>query len=243
MKANHISLTHTELGNLLVVDQLIERSLKTVRRNFLLSLHHLKAEWPTRLKRALDISLTLPLVLLLSPFILVMAFLIRLDGGPIFFTQRRVGRHGKCFNMIKFRSMRVKAEQDLKALLKGNQHHNGVTFKMKKDPRITPLGRIMRRCSIDELPQLFNVLKGDMSLVGPRPPVPREVAHYTPEDRKRLSVIPGITCIWQVSGRSEIDFPDQVKLDIRYIQNQGLLEDLKILFLTIPAVISGKGAY
>ncbi|HIG30452.1 MAG TPA: sugar transferase [Verrucomicrobiales bacterium] len=149
----------------------------------------------------------------------------------------------RCIPRMIVASDYMKNEQDLKALLKGNQHHNGVTFKMKKDPRITPLGRIMRRCSIDELPQLFNVLKGDMSLVGPRPPVPREVALYTPEDRKQLSVIPGITCIWQVSGRSEIDFPDQVILDIRYIQNQGLLEDLKILFLTIPAVISGKGAY
>jgi lipopolysaccharide/colanic/teichoic acid biosynthesis glycosyltransferase len=145
--------------------------------------------------------------------------------------------------MFKFRSMRVDAEQRLKELLAKNQHATGVTFKIKNDPRITRIGHFIRKFSLDELPQFYNVLIGDMSLVGPRPPVPREVALYSLADRRRLAITPGITCIWQVSGRSEIDFPGQVQLDVRYIESRSLWQDIKILCKTIPAVLSGSGAY
>jgi lipopolysaccharide/colanic/teichoic acid biosynthesis glycosyltransferase len=145
--------------------------------------------------------------------------------------------------MLKFRSMRVDAEARLKELLAKNQHQTGVTFKLKDDPRITRVGKWLRKFSFDELPQFYNVLRGDMSLVGPRPPVPREVALYSLADRRRLAVKPGITCIWQISGRAEIDFPGQVQLDVRYIESRSLFQDIKILLKTIPAVLSGTGAY
>ena len=145
--------------------------------------------------------------------------------------------------MFKFRSMRVDAEKHLAALLATNQHETGVTFKIKDDPRVTPIGHWLRKYSLDELPQFYNVLRGDMSLVGPRPPVPREVALYTLADRRRLAVKPGITCIWQISGRAEIDFPGQVRLDVNYIENQSLGRDIKILAKTPRAVVFGPGAY
>jgi exopolysaccharide biosynthesis polyprenyl glycosylphosphotransferase len=195
-------------------------------------------------KRVLDIVGSFCALLLLSPVFLVVAILIKLeDRGPIFFRQTRVGRHGREFGMWKFRSMRVDAEQRLKELLAQNQHNGGITFKIKNDPRITRMGRFIRKYSIDELPQFYNVLVGDMSLVGPRPPVPREVALYSLADRRRLAVKPGITCIWQISGRAEIDFPGQVQLDVRYIESRSLREDIKILLKTVPAVLSGNGAY
>jgi exopolysaccharide biosynthesis polyprenyl glycosylphosphotransferase len=195
-------------------------------------------------KRMVDLVLSGVALLLLSPVFLTIAILIVLeDRGPVFFRQVRVGRFGREFRMLKFRSMRTDAEQRLKELLAKNQHSTGVTFKIKNDPRITRVGRFLRKYSLDELPQFINVFLGDMSLVGPRPPVPREVALYSLADRRRLAVKPGITCIWQVSGRAEIDFPGQVKLDVRYIESRSLREDLKILFKTIPAVLSGDGAY
>lgn len=195
-------------------------------------------------KRGLDIVGSLAALVTLSPIFLVVALLIKLeDRGPVFFKQVRVGRFGREFRMFKFRSMRVDAEQRLKDILAQNQHQGGVTFKVKNDPRITRIGAFIRKYSIDELPQFANVLRGEMSLVGPRPPVPREVALYSLGDRRRLAVKPGITCIWQISGRAEIDFPGQVQLDVRYIESRTLREDVKILFKTIPAVLSGKGAY
>jgi lipopolysaccharide/colanic/teichoic acid biosynthesis glycosyltransferase len=145
--------------------------------------------------------------------------------------------------MWKFRSMYIDAEQRKAELDRQNEMAGGVTFKMKRDPRITRVGRFIRKASIDELPQLWNVLKGDMSLVGPRPPVPKEVDKYSLADRRRLEVIPGITCIWQVSGRSDIPFPEQVKLDVEYIESQSLWTDVVILLKTIPAVFLGRGAY
>jgi lipopolysaccharide/colanic/teichoic acid biosynthesis glycosyltransferase len=145
--------------------------------------------------------------------------------------------------MYKFRSMRIDAEARLKDLLQKNQHVLGVTFKIKDDPRITRVGRWLRKYSFDELPQLYNVLRGDMSLVGPRPPLPREVALYSLADRRRLAAKPGITCLWQISGRAEIDFHGQVQLDVQYIQSRSLWQDIKILARTIPAVLSGTGAY
>ena len=195
-------------------------------------------------KRIVDIVGSSAALFLLSPVFAAIALLIKLeDRGPVFFHQTRVGRFGRQFKMIKFRSMRVDAEQRLKELLAQNQHSHGITFKIKGDPRVTRIGRLLRKYSLDELPQFYNVLIGDMSLVGPRPPVPREVALYSLADRRRLAVKPGITCIWQISGRAEIDFPGQVKLDVRYIESRTFREDLKILFKTIPAVLSGDGAY
>ncbi len=139
--------------------------------------------------------------------------------------------------------MYMDAEQRKNELLKRNESADGVIFKMKKDPRITPVGRVLRKSSMDELPQLFNVLLGDMSLVGPRPPLPQEVMKYSLEDRKRLNVIPGLTCLWQISGRSDIPFNRQVELDKEYIHSRGIRKDLVILLKTVPAILTGRGAY
>jgi lipopolysaccharide/colanic/teichoic acid biosynthesis glycosyltransferase len=144
--------------------------------------------------------------------------------------------------MYKFRSMCVDAEQRLHSVLEKNKHATGVTFKINDDPRITRIGRWLRKFSIDEFPQFYNVLIGDMSLVGPRPPLPREVAKYSPADRRRLEATPGLTCFWQIGGRAEIDFPEQVQLDVQYIESQNFWLDLKILVKTIPAVLLGRGA-
>ena len=195
------------------------------------------------LKRSVDVIGSTIALIGLSPLLIPVALLVRLDGGPAIFAQTRVGRFGRTFKMYKFRSMRPDAEKHLADLLAANQHLGGVTFKIKNDPRITRLGQWLRRFSIDELPQFFNVLIGDMSLVGPRPPVPREVALYSLADRRRLLAKPGITCTWQVGGRSEIDFPGQVLLDVAYIENQSLGKDLKILAQTPKAVVFGSGAY
>ncbi|WP_419647445.1 sugar transferase, partial [Victivallis vadensis] len=183
-------------------------------------------------------------ILVLSPVFLVCAAVIRLESpGPVIFKQKRIGRDGRPFNFYKFRSMYIDAELRRQELLKANESKDGVIFKMQKDPRVTRFGRFIRKFSIDELPQLFNVVVGDMSLVGPRPPLPSEVAEYTLEDRKRLTVKPGITCIWQVSGRSDIPFRQQVALDKEYIMSRSLWRDLWILLKTVPAVLTGKGAY
>lgn len=196
------------------------------------------------LRRAFDIVGSLVGLILLSPIFLITAIAIKLeDPGPVFFTQTRVGRFGSTFPFYKFRSMYVDAEARKAELMAQNESGDGVIFKMKNDPRITRVGRIIRRFSIDELPQLLNVLKGDLALVGPRPPVPSEVADYTLEQRKRLHVKPGITCIWQVSGRSDIPFREQVQLDLQYIRSQSLWADILLLLKTIPAVLLGRGAY
>ena len=196
------------------------------------------------LKRAMDILASLMAIIMLSPVFLVTWLAIKLeDPGPSIFKQERVGRWGKTFTMFKFRSMVMDAEKLKKQLMDQNESEAGVIFKMKKDPRITRVGSFIRKYSIDELPQLFNVLNGDMSLVGPRPPVPAEVQEYSLADRRRLDVTPGITCIWQVSGRSDIDFEGQVRLDVQYINSQSFLTDVMILLKTVPAVLLGKGAY
>lgn len=196
------------------------------------------------LKRLFDIGFSLLALLLLSPLFLLVALLIKLeDGGPVLLRQIRVGRHGHEFKMYKFRSMIVNAEAKLAELLAQNQHATGVTFKIKRDPRITRIGKWLRKFSIDEFPQFFNVLRGDMSIVGPRPCLPREVEHYTLEQRRRLEVTPGLTCLWQIGGRAEIDFAGQVQLDVRYIESQSFLGDLIILIKTVPAVLMSKGAY
>ena len=195
-------------------------------------------------KRAIDIVASGLGMLVLSPVFIAIALAVKLTSkGPVFFSQTRVGRYGRHFRFWKFRSMRTDAEA-LKAQLEAkNESSDGVIFKMKDDPRITKVGKFLRRTSLDELPQLWNVFIGDMSLVGPRPPVPSEVAQYTLEDRKRLDVIPGITCLWQIKGRSEIPFHEQVRLDKEYILAPSVWKDIAILLKTIPAIIGGKGAY
>jgi lipopolysaccharide/colanic/teichoic acid biosynthesis glycosyltransferase len=196
------------------------------------------------LKRLADLILAGCALLALSPVFAVTALLIKLeDRGPIFFRQTRVGRNGSLFGMWKFRSMRPDADKLKDQLLQQNEMKGGITFKMKNDPRITRIGRFIRKYSVDELPQFWNVFVGDMSLVGPRPAVPREVSQYLVEDRLRLLARPGLTCFWQVGGRSGIDFDGQVELDVRYIQSESLWLDIKLLFKTIPAVLKGDGAF
>lgn len=197
------------------------------------------------LKRALDIFGALAALVGFAPIFAITSILIKLeDRGPIFFCQNRVGAGGRLFGMWKFRSMIVNADSIKDQLLLANQHGQaGVTFKMKDDPRITKVGKWIRKLSIDEFPQFYNVLRGDMSLVGPRPPLPREVAEYKASHLRRLRVKPGITCLWQIGGRSEIDFEGQVRLDLQYIRSSSVLFDIRILLKTLPAVIFGKGAY
>jgi len=196
------------------------------------------------IKRALDLSVAAIALLIASPLILAVIPLIKLeDGGPIFFRQTRVGLRGRLFSMWKFRSMVINANALKDELLAQNQMQGGVTFKMKNDPRVTRVGKWIRKFSIDEVPQLWNVIAGDMSLVGPRPPVPCEVRGYSIEDRQRLLAKPGLTCFWQVAGRSEIDFAGQVRLDVEYIRSKSVRLDFMLLLKTIPAVLLGKGAY
>ena len=199
--------------------------------------------YPT-LKRGLDLVVAAAMLSLLLPLYLVLAAAIKAtDGGPVLFWQTRVGRWGREFRFPKFRSMVPDADSRLHEMLTLNQHKSGVTFKLKADPRLTRVGRLMRRTSMDELPQLWSVLIGDMTLVGPRPAVPREVFQYSLDDRRRLEVAPGLTCIWQVSGRSNIPFDRQLEMDVEYIERRSLLLDLKLLALTVPAVVTGRGAY
>jgi lipopolysaccharide/colanic/teichoic acid biosynthesis glycosyltransferase len=183
------------------------------------------------------------MLLIISPVILGVAIAIKLESpGPVFYSQMRVGKWGETFTLYKLRSMYIDADQRKQELTDQNEA-DGPIFKMKQDPRITRVGRIIRKLSIDELPQLYNVLRGDMSMVGPRPAVPQEVAQYQFEERNRLEVTPGITGLQQISGRSDLDFKRWVELDFQYIAEQGLRTDIMIMLKTIPAVISGKGAY
>ncbi len=194
------------------------------------------------LKRAFDIFSTGLALWVLAPFLLGVAAMIKLTSrGPVFFRQVRVGLHGRPFRMLKFRTMVENAEA-LKAQLAQQNEMDGPVFKMKKDPRITPIGKFLRKFSIDELPQLVNVLRGDMSVVGPRPPVPSEVAKYQVWQRRRLSVRPGLTCIWQVSGRNEISFEQWMYMDLEYIDNWSFGKDLGLVLKTFPVVLTGRGA-
>lgn len=196
------------------------------------------------LRRMMDILGSLVLIILCSPLLLLVATAIKLsDSGTVLFWQNRVGYRGETFPFPKFRSMVPDADKIILSVADRNHHGDSITFKMKRDPRVTWVGRIIRRFSIDELPQLWCVLKGDMSLVGPRPALPREVNRYRLAQRRRLDVKPGLTCWWQVRGRADLPFARQFELDVDYIENQTLLLDLKILFMTIPAVLSGRGAY
>jgi exopolysaccharide biosynthesis polyprenyl glycosylphosphotransferase len=193
-------------------------------------------------KRAFDVAVAGFVLALMSPLLLVVAVAIRLDSpGPVFFRQRRVGLNGRDFTMMKFRSMRADAEQRL-AGLKGENEASGPVFKMKHDPRITRVGQLLRKTSLDEFPQFINVLRGEMSVVGPRPPIRSEVVQYEPWQRRRLSVRPGITCTWQVSGRSDISFDRWMKLDLEYIDRWSFWRDFRICLQTVPAVLAARGA-
>jgi lipopolysaccharide/colanic/teichoic acid biosynthesis glycosyltransferase len=196
------------------------------------------------IKRLLDVTVSLISIIAFSPLILIISSIIKCsDGGDILYVTQRVGKWGVSFPFPKFRTMVANADKIKEELLKHSDDIDPKRFKMKKDPRITTIGRLIRKTSLDELPQLWCVLKGDMSLVGPRPPLPEEVNHYTIDERRRLDIKPGITCFWQVSGRSTLPFDEQVKLDIKYIESQNATLDVKLLLQTIPAVIFGKGAY
>ncbi|MEM5016273.1 sugar transferase [Metabacillus indicus] len=195
-------------------------------------------------KRSMDLTGALLGIILLSLLFIVVAIAIKLEDpkGPVFFTQKRVGKNGEEFNMFKFRSMVSDAEERLKDLLSLNEV-TGAMFKMKNDPRITKVGKFIRKTSIDELPQLFNVLKGDMSLVGPRPPLPREVAEYTDYDKQRLLVTPGCTGVWQVSARNSVGFQEMVEMDLYYIKHQSVMTDIKILCKTVIVLFGSKNAF
>lgn len=232
----------TDLDGL--VKELASRRHGNTRRSIRLQLWKLTVRGTYAVKRTMDIIGAAVGLVLLSPlFATIAAAVYFTSPGPVIFSQTRVGRYGRHFKFYKFRSMIPNADSKKAELIKQNESADGVIFKMKDDPRITKVGRILRRTSLDELPQLWNVLIGDMSLVGPRPPVPSEVAEYTLEDRKRLDVIPGITCLWQIKGRSEIPFREQVRLDKEYILAPSIWKDIAILLKTIPAIVGGKGAY
>lgn len=199
--------------------------------------------WQLRTKRCLDIACAALALALLSPLLLLTALLVAVDShGPALYRQERVGRGGRRFKMLKFRSMYVGAHDERHHIESVNEA-SGPVFKMRDDPRVTRVGRVIRKLSIDELPQFWNVLRGDMSLVGPRPPLPEEFVEYGRAHNRRLLVTPGLTCIWQVSGRSDIDFEDWVAMDVEYITTWTLRRDLVLIARTVPAVLSGKGAY
>jgi lipopolysaccharide/colanic/teichoic acid biosynthesis glycosyltransferase len=196
-------------------------------------------------KRILDIcGASAVLVLLLIPMLIVAAAIRLTSSGPAIFRQRRVGKCGRVFIIYKFRSMYRDSSERLSEVAEMNHlGPDSITFKMPRDPRITPIGRWLRRSSVDELPQLWNVLRGDMSLVGPRPPLPEEVMRYTSEQRRRLDTLPGLTGLAQVSGRADLPFDQQVRLDLYYLQHGNLRLDFRILLETVPAVVSARGAY
>lgn len=193
-------------------------------------------------KRVIDITVSILGLIILSPLLLLVAILIKFESkGPIIFTQKRVGFKGNEFNMLKFRSMVVNAEE-LKDKLKNNNEMSGPMFKMKNDPRVTKIGRFIRKTSIDELPQLINVLKGEMSLVGPRPSLPNEVKEFEEWMLKRLEVKPGLTCYWQVMGRSNIEFEEWMKLDVRYVNERNTWIDIKLIFKTFFVLFGDENA-
>jgi exopolysaccharide biosynthesis polyprenyl glycosylphosphotransferase len=199
--------------------------------------------WNLALKRGFDIMVSGLFLVLLSPLLLIIAVLVKLDSpGPAIFKQTRIGRGGRKFTVYKFRTMREGAEQEQDALQDLNEAQ-GALFKIKEDPRRTALGKFLRRRSLDELPQLYNVLRGEMSMVGPRPQLVGEVEQYQAWHKKRLETWPGMTGLWQVSGRSDLSFDDMVLLDIYYVENWSLLLDLRIALKTIPAFLLGTGAY
>jgi exopolysaccharide biosynthesis polyprenyl glycosylphosphotransferase len=243
----HLEGTRTQI---LVAPRLAEVSaprmhIRTVQGRPLLNVENPDlGPWRRKVKRFMDLALTVPGLFFLAPVLAVLALLVkRSSPGPVLFRQERVGEQGETFPMTKFRSMYVDAEERLAQLEHLNEHGGGPLFKMKDDPRITPVGRWLRRFSLDELPQLLDVWRGDMSLVGPRPPLPREVSQYDQDVRRRLRVKPGITGLWQVSGRSDLSWEESVRLDTSYVENWSVWLDVTIILRTVVAVLRRSGAY
>ncbi len=196
------------------------------------------------IRRGFDVGFAAGALVAAAPVLTASAALVKATSkGPAFYSQVRVGQGGRSFTIYKLRSMFVDADQQLASLMQKNESRGGVTFKMRRDPRITPVGRILRKLSIDELPQLWNVLNGTMSVFGPRPPLPREVKQYGSHERRRLEVKPGLTCLWQVSGRSDLSFEQQVELDLQYIDTSTPKDEARLLLKSIPVVLTGRGAY
>ena len=195
-----------------------------------------------KIKRFFDICLSTAALVVLSPLLLVIAILIYLeDKGPVIYSQTRIGKDGRAFKLYKFRSMCVDADEKLKDLQKLNER-DGPVFKIRDDPRVTKVGKFIRKTCIDELPQLVNIIKGDMSIVGPRPPLPNEVEQYNSYQKQRLLVVPGLTCYWQIQKGEETTFDEWVELDLRYIKERSILLDFRLILLTFKVILSGKGA-
>lgn len=195
------------------------------------------------IKRIIDIIGALTGIILTSPVLIIVAIWIKIDSkGPVFFAQSRVGRDGALFMIYKFRSMCTDAEVLLGKLKKENEMSSGPMFKMKDDPRITKIGKFIRKTSIDELPQLINILKGDMSLVGPRPSLPKEVVQFTPFQKRRLVAKPGLTCYWQVNGRSDVSFEQWMEMDVEYIEERNTWIDITLIFKTVGVLFGDEGA-
>lgn len=195
-----------------------------------------------KIKRFFDICLSAVALVVLSPLLLVIAILIYLeDKGPVIYSQTRIGKDGRAFKLYKFRSMCVDADEKLKDLQKLNER-DGPVFKIKNDPRVTKVGKFIRKTCIDELPQLVNIIKGDMSIVGPRPPLPNEVEQYNSYQKQRLLVVPGLTCYWQIQKGEETTFDEWVELDLKYIKERSILLDFRLILLTFKVILSGKGA-
>lgn len=220
--------------------QNLERQNISISREF--AENFAKDNWYLIAKRLIDIFASFVGLILLSPIMFIATMAIRIESkGPAIFTQERVGKDGKIFKMYKFRSMVIDAEKMLDKL-KDKNEMNGPMFKIKEDPRITKVGKVLRKTSIDELPQLFNVLIGDMSLVGPRPNLPREVINFSEYHKQKLYIKPGITCYWQVMGRNNIDFDEWMELDIKYAKERNLWIDIKLIFRTIGVLFGDKNA-
>ena len=195
-----------------------------------------------KIKRFFDICLSTAALVVLSPLLLVIAILIYLeDKGPVIYSQTRIGKDGRAFKLYKFRSMCVDADEKLKDLQELNER-DGPVFKIKNDPRVTKVGKFIRKTCIDELPQLVNIIKGDMSIVGPRPPLPNEVEKYNSYQKQRLLVVPGLTCYWQIQKGEETTFDEWVELDLKYIKERSILLDFRLILLTFKVILSGKGA-
>lgn len=205
-------------------------------------LEYEKSKGYSFVKRLIDFAGALFGIIVLSPILLIAALVIKIDShGPVIFSQERVGKNGKLFKMYKFRSMVTNAEELLDKLKEKNEM-SGPMFKMTKDPRVTKVGKFLRKTSIDELPQLFNIIRGEMSLVGPRPNLPREVEEFTSYQRQKLNVKPGLTCYWQVMGRSSIDFEDWMELDIKYLRERNLWVDIKLIVRTFFVLFGDRNA-
>ena len=195
-----------------------------------------------KIKRFFDICISFAALVVLSPLLLVIAILIYLeDKGPVIYSQTRIGKDGRAFKLYKFRSMCVDADEKLKDLQKLNER-DGPVFKIRDDPRVTKIGKFIRKTCIDELPQLVNIIKGDMSIVGPRPPLPNEVEQYNSYQKQRLLVVPGLTCYWQIQKGEETTFDEWVELDLKYIKERSILLDFRLILLTFKVILSGKGS-